>query len=146
MKLDAIQRHVRAARRALQAGGCLALLAVACWPASAPAQDAKPHTIRLVVDYGDGAQVHWTALSWREGMTVLDALAAAAKHPHPITFETRGTGASTLVTRIGDLKNEGTGRNWLYSVNGKLANVGAGAYQLKAGDAVLWEFKVYRYN
>jgi hypothetical protein len=79
-------------------------------------------------------------------MTVVDLLAAAAKHPHGITFETRGSGASTLVTRIGDLKNEGAGRNWLYSVNGKLANVGAGAYKLGAGDAVLCEFKVYRYN
>ena len=93
-----------------------------------------------------GADPVLAALPWREGMTVVDALGAAAKHPHGITFESRGRGASALVTRIGDLKNEGTGRNWLYSVNGKLANVGAGAYKLSAGDVVLWEFKVYRYN
>jgi len=79
-------------------------------------------------------------------MTAVDALAAAKKHPHGITFEKRGRGASTLVTQIDDLKNEGDGKNWLYSVNGKTARVGAGAYQLKSGDAVLWEFKVYEYN
>jgi hypothetical protein len=144
MNLSRFQRDGRAVRRAFLAAGAFALLAVALGAPVATAQDAKPQAVRLVVDYGDGAQLHWTALPWREGMTVLDALATAAKHPHGITFETRGSGASTLVTRIGDLKNEGNGRNWLYSVNGKLANVGAGAYKLSAGDAVLWEFKVYR--
>jgi ABC-type transport system substrate-binding protein len=110
------------------------------------AADVKAETVRLVVDYGDGAQVHLTALPWRDGMTVLDALAAAKKHPHGITFAQRGSGASSLVTQIGDLKNEGDGKNWLYTVNGKLAPVGAGAYKLKAGDGILWEFKDYEYN
>ena len=110
------------------------------------AAEEKAKTVRLVVDYGDGAQVHFKALPWRDGMTVLDALAAAKKHPHGITFAQRGSGASSLITQIDDLRNEGDGKNWLYTVNGKLARVGAGAYQLKAGDAILWEFKVYEYN
>jgi len=108
--------------------------------------EPKPATVQLVVDYGDGVQVHFTALSWRTGMTVLDALTAAQKHAHGITFSYRGSGSSAMITKIGDLKNEGDGKNWLYEVNGKPAEISAGILELKAGDAVLWKFQVYDYN
>ncbi len=106
----------------------------------------KPDTVSMVVDYGDGVQVHFTALPWQDSMTVLDAIDAAAKHPHGVKFEKRGRGTATLVTGIGKLKNEGSGKNWLYSVNKKDADVGVGAYRLEPGDAILWEFKAYDYN
>jgi hypothetical protein len=106
----------------------------------------KTSTVRLVIDYGDGAQLHLTAIPWREGMTALDALSAAKSHRHGVSFLARGSGASTMVTKIGDLANEGDGRNWLYSVNDKQAEMGAGAYKLAAGDVVLWKFKTYEYN
>ncbi|MEX0677140.1 MAG: DUF4430 domain-containing protein [Pirellulales bacterium] len=148
-----IRRHLGGPTRcALCVVARLAVLAAAVsipTVASAPrslAADEKAATVRLVVDYGDAAQVHFKALPWRDGMTVLDALVAAEKHPHGITFAKRGDGASALITQIDDLKNEGNGKNWLYTVNGKLAPLGAGAYKLKAGDAILWEFKVYEYN
>jgi hypothetical protein len=91
-------------------------------------------------------EVHFTALPWREGMTVQDALSAAQAHRHGITFVHRGTGSSAMITKIGDLKNEGDGKNWLYSVNGKKAEQSAGAYKLKPLDTILWKFEVYEYN
>jgi hypothetical protein len=103
-------------------------------------------TVRLVVDYGDGVEVHFTRLAWRKGMTVLDALAAARKHRHGVSFAHRGSGSSALITKIGDVENQGGGqnsKNWLYSINGKPAEVGAGAMQLNSGDAILWKFQVY---
>lgn len=107
---------------------------------------AAATTVRLVVRYGDGVETHFVALPWKKGMTVLDALAAAQKHRHGITFVQRGKGTSALVTQIGDVKNEGTGKNWIFSVNDKTADVGAGGYELKAGDAILWKFSEYDYN
>ena len=111
------------------------------------AADAKgPASVRLVVDYGDGVETHFTALKWANGMTALDALSAAKSHKHGISFEQRGSADTALVTKIGDLKNEGNGKNWLYSVNGKPGEVSAGIQPLKAGDAVLWKFQTYDYN
>ena len=106
----------------------------------------KASTVRLVVDYGDGVQVHFMALPWSEGMTVLEALTAAQKHPRGITFTHRGSGSSALITAIGNLKNEGggeTAKNWLFYVNDKQSEVGVGTYKLKSGDAVLWKFQTY---
>jgi hypothetical protein len=116
--------------------------------AAAPTADAadKPQIVEMVVDYGDGVQLRFTALPWRAKLTVLDALEAAGKHPHGVKFDKRGRGAQAMVTAIGNVKNEGNGKNWLFSVNDKPADVGAGAYELEAGDAVLWEFKTYEYN
>jgi len=128
-----------------QATRLLALAWLVLWSGIALAADPRP-AVRLVVDYGDGVQVHFTALPWSNGMTVVDALAASQKHPRGIKFVQRGRGTSAMITEIGGQKNEGDGKNWLYSVNGKSADVGAGGYELKAGDVILWEFKPYEYN
>jgi hypothetical protein len=108
--------------------------------------EPKGSTVRLVVDYGDGVEVHFTALPWRADMTVLNALSAAQAHRHGMAFTNRGSGASAMVTKIGDVKNEGDGRNWLYYVNDKQGEISAGAMKLKSGDAVLWRFETYDYN
>jgi len=113
------------------------------------AAEPAPATVRLIVDYGDGVQVHFTALAWREGMTVLDALTAAQAHRHGISFVHHGSGSTAMVTKIGDLKNEGgagEGKNWLYRLNDKPGEVGAGAAKLKPADVVLWKFQAYDYN
>jgi hypothetical protein len=126
-----------------------AVLLVAMAAEAAAADDPPAQNVRLVIDYGDGVETHYKQLAWREGMTALDALAAVKAHPRGVSFGHRGSGTSTLVTKIGDLENEGGGaksKNWLYFVNGKAATVGAGAYKLKAGDTVLWKFQTYSYN
>lgn len=112
-------------------------------PLTTAAAAQKAATVQLVVDYGDGAELRFKALSWKEGMTVLDVLNAAKAHRHGITFVTRGKGSSTLVTKIGDQANEGDGKNWLYSVNEKRGEVSAGAQKVEPQDTILWTFQVY---
>jgi hypothetical protein len=97
--------------------------------------------VRLIVDYGDGVQKHFTALPWKDGMTVLDAMKAAQEHPRGVKLQYRGSGATAFLTQIDDVKNEGAGRNWVYRVNDQLADRGFGVFQLKAGDTVLWKFE-----
>ncbi len=104
------------------------------------AEDAAPR-VRVVVDYGDGVEKHFTAISWREGMTVLDAMQAAQEHPRGLKFKFRGSGATAFLTQIDDLENQGRGGNWVYRVNGELAERSFGVYHLEAGDAVLWRFE-----
>lgn len=101
---------------------------------------AKP-AVRLIVDFGDGAQRVYTALPWTKGMTVLDAMDKARTHPHGITFEHTGRGETAFLTRIEDLRNEGGGkRNWHYWVNTDLADRSFGAYALEPADVVTWKF------
>ena len=129
----------------------LALLGVAAvlgprTVAIAGAAEKSAESIRLVIDYGDGVELHFKALGWRKGMTVLDALAAAAKHQRGVAFKQRGSGGSALVTKIGDLKNGPQPTKWMYAVHGPEAEIGAGAQSLKPNDVVLWRFQVYDYN
>ena len=136
----------------------VALLLTALTPGLAAAADsaAKPavakaaaQAVQLIVDFGDGVEVHYTRLPWKEGMTALDALAAATKPRHAIRFEKVGSGVNTKVTSIDELANEGGGRtrkNWMFYVNRKKSDVGSGAAQLGAGDVVLWRFERFDYN
>lgn len=129
-----------AQRRALLVSAAVLMSAV-CAPAahSAPATD----TVKLVIDYGDGAELHLPSLPWREGITAFDVLSLAQKHPHGVKFRHRGSGAHAKVEQIGDLTNQGDGKNWIYSVNGKQGEVSSGIHTLKRGDAVLWKFQTY---
>jgi len=120
---------------------CCALLLLGYSGAtSSAAEPAAEKTVRMTIDYGDGVRKEFTALPWKEGATVFDALQSAAKHPRGIKVEHRGSGATTLITTIDGLKNEGAGRNWLYEVNEKLGETSCAIAELKPGDAVLWRF------
>ena len=122
------------------------LLAVGWYPATSQrsAQADEPRTVRLVVDYGDGVEKHFTSLPWKADMTVLDVLQAAARHPRGIRFQHRGSGSTAFVTSIDGVKNEGgKGRNWVYRVDGKLGDRSCGVYRVKAGQKVLWAFATY---
>lgn len=133
--------------RALPTWGWLLLTAL-IFRASAGAAAAEPETaaktVRLTIDYGDGVQKQFTGLAWKEGATVFDTLQSAAKHPRGIKVSHQGAGATTLITAIDDLKNEGRGRNWLFEVNGKLGEKSCALVELKPGDAVLWRFATYK--
>lgn len=106
--------------------------------------DPKPPTVQLIIDYGDGVQKHFTTLEWKEGMTVLDAMAAAHKHPRGIKIVYRGKGETAFLTQIDELENEGRGRNWVYRVNGELAKKSFAILTVKAADTILWTFGEYR--
>lgn len=121
------------------------LLLVACGRGATavddPAVVAKTDTVRVIIDYGDGVERHFTALPWHKKTTVLAAMQAAQAHVHGIRFEFRGQNDTALLTRIDDLSNEGSGRNWTYRVNDQVANKSFGVFELAAGDTVLWKFK-----
>ncbi len=124
-------------------------LAVQSGARSAPtaADDAPPppaETVRMVVDYGDGVEKHFSALAWKEGMTVMDVLVAAQEHPRGIKFVHRGKDATAFLTQIDELENEGRGRNWVYRVNDTLATKSCAIFEVKAGDTILWKFGEYR--
>lgn len=111
--------------------------------ASSPPDEEPAHSVRLIVDYGDGVQTVFTALEWSKGMTALDALRQASEHPHGVALKYRGHGETAFVEKIADLENEGGGarsRNWLYRVNGATAKQGAGITRLAPDDVVLWKF------
>jgi hypothetical protein len=135
-----------ACRRAAPSWVALATFVLAGLSAAAAAPESPPaaKAVSLAIDYGDGFQKQYASLPWKEGMTVLDALAAARAHPRGITFKHRGSGETALLLQIDDLANErAAGRNWIYRVNGKLADRSFGIYRLQAGDAVLWRFEKY---
>ncbi|MEE3372790.1 MAG: DUF4430 domain-containing protein [Planctomycetota bacterium] len=109
--------------------------------------DAAPRPnegVQMIIDYGDGVQKHFTALSWKKGMTGLDALNQAKRHPRGIRFSYRGKGARGFLTAIDGLKNEGQGKNWIYRVNGKLGDRSFAIQTLNPGDVTLWNFGQYK--
>ena len=136
------------ARRSLVLASLVATALATGWTVprtTARAAEEPAKTVSLAVDYGDGSQKQFTALAWREGLTVLDAVRAAEKHPRGIKCELRGSGDTAFLVKIDDLKNEGgAGRGWMFRVNGKLADRSLGVFPLQAGDAVLWKFEKYR--
>ncbi|MHC4107435.1 MAG: DUF4430 domain-containing protein [Planctomycetota bacterium] len=135
--------HVAGLLRVLAATGCLAVALVAVGFAPRPAPPPAVHRVRLVVDYNDGVQKHFTALPWKKGMTVLDAMKLAKASPHGITFEYRGSAADAFLTRIDDLENQGgeaDKKNWLFWVNTRFADRSFGIQELEPADVVLWRF------
>ncbi len=108
-------------------------------PSAAQAADK----VKLVIDYGDGVEKHFTQLTYKKDMTVLDAVRLAEKHAHGIKVEVRSSGSTAFLEKIDDIANEGSGKNWVYRVNDKLGDRSIGIYKLQPGDAVLWRFQEY---
>jgi Domain of unknown function (DUF4430) len=131
-------RSTRLTRRAAARLLGAVLLIVAAAGDRAQAQSA---TVRLVIDYGDGASKTITGLPWAKGSTVLDVMNAAKSRPHGITFSYTGSGASAFLTRIDDVANEGGGKkNWQLWVNTSYADKSFAVYELQPSDVVFWRF------
>jgi hypothetical protein len=126
---------------------CSVLAAV--FAMGAGAADSQPSgtaakTVTLTIDYGDGVEKRFKAIPWREGMTALDTMQFAGKHPRGIEYKMRGKGKTAFLTRIDDLANRGSrDGNWIYRVNGKQGQSSFALYRLKPQDAVLWTFGTY---
>jgi hypothetical protein len=122
-------------RTLLWAAGCLLLSCMAV----ASAQERR--TVKLFIDFGDGFEKRYSALPWREGMTVLDAMQQASRHPHGIEFKHTGAGKTAFLTAIDDAANEGQdGRNWIYHVNQDRGDRSIGVKQLSITDVVRWKY------
>jgi tripartite-type tricarboxylate transporter receptor subunit TctC len=119
----------------------LALLVVGGVAGLATAQPAE--TVHLIVDYGDGTMKAINDIPWSQGQTVLDMMNAAKARPRGITFESRGSGPTALLTKIDDLASQGGGsgaKNWQFWVNEAYGNRSFGIYEVKPQDTVLWRF------
>ncbi len=101
-------------------------------------------TVALVIDYDDGVEKHFRELPWKAGMTVLDVIQAAQRHPRGSQFVYRSEGDTAFLTQIDDVKNEGSGRNWIFSINGQLGKRSFAVTEVKSGDRVLWKFTQYK--
>lgn len=134
-------KHAPATTRAGASGAAVGAGGVAAVPATT--------TITLVIDFGDGTQRRFTDLAFAPGMTVVDAMRAAAAHARPLVFESKGSGPGAIITSIEGIRDEGAGTNpgaaraWQYWVNAAYGETSAGAAALKAGDRVSWAFRPY---
>lgn len=101
--------------------------------------------VALTIDYGDGFQKRLPKVTWRAGMTVLDVLEEAKKHPRArLKIRYQGSGATALLLQIDDVVNQGGGKlNWIYSINGKKADRSFAIKALQPSDEVLWKFETY---
>lgn len=113
----------------------------------AAADPAAEQSVRLVIDYNDGLEKHFTAIPWKPGLTVFGALQQAAKHPRGIKFESTGSGATLFILSLDGIKNQaGDGdRNWIFSVNDKKGNKSSAVTELKPGDTVRWKYDVFEF-
>ncbi len=112
-------------------------------PAAAKS-NTKKKTVRIEIDYSDGAQKILSAIPWKPRMTLSDAMTYAAAHKHGIKIKTRGKGSIRFLEKIDDLANQGaSGPNWVFRVNGKLGDRSYAITPLKPGDAILWKFDTY---
>ena len=120
-----------------------ALLVVAAGVATGPTAGSSEDTVRLIVDYGDGAAKTVNNLAWIKDNTVLDAMKAATARPRGISFSYTGSGDSAVLTRIDDVQNQGGGagkKNWQYWVNGAYGDRSFAVFELQAQDTIVWRF------
>lgn len=108
-----------------------------------PSPRPQGETFSLTIEFGNGAEMRFESLPWRDRMTVLEGLQAAGEFRPGITFSRRGAGETAFVTAIEGLKNAGAdGGNWIYEINGEKAMRSAGAQTLQSGDALLWRYSL----
>lgn len=121
-----------------------ALLAVAIgWATGSTAAGSDDQSVRLIVDYGDGAAKTIAKLAWAKGDTVLDVMKAATSRPHGISFSYTGSGNSAILTKIDDVQNQGGGaekKNWQFWVNDGYGGGSFATFELHAQDTVVWRF------
>jgi hypothetical protein len=133
-------RGSRSIRRRVALWAAVLLVVATAW-ATRPV--AAGDTIRLIVDYGDGASKTVANLPWAKGNTILDAMKAATTRPHGISFSYTGSGDSAVLTKIDDVQNEGGGagrKNWQYWVNGTYGDRSFAVFELQAQDTIVWRF------
>ncbi|MGP1345646.1 MAG: DUF4430 domain-containing protein [Phycisphaerales bacterium] len=115
-------------------------------PVAEGAKQPAALTVRLIIDFNNGAQRVYTNLAWQKDMTVLDALRQASEHPNGFELEFRGAGETAFITAIDGVANERGGReskNWLFWVNTQFSNRSAGVSALAPGDVVLWRYDLW---
>ncbi|UUO05583.1 DUF4430 domain-containing protein [Blastopirellula sp. J2-11] len=105
---------------------------------------AEPEkTVEVVIDFGDGSEIHYTQIPWKKAENVFTATQTASQHPRGFELQARGSDETRFVFSIADVKNEGNGRNWIFRVNDKLATRSCELVEIAPDDVVLWRFQRY---
>jgi hypothetical protein len=106
-----------------------------------PSSRQTGETVRLEIDFGNGARRVFDALPYEVEMTVADVMAQAREFRPGISFAQIGEGAGGFLTELEGLKNEGaSGRNWRYEVAGKPGTKSFCLEGVAAGELVRWSF------
>jgi len=98
--------------------------------------------VSLMLDFGADELKTFNNLTLPRNSTILDLLKKVSTENNlALKYKDFGGDLGVLIETIGD-KTNNTKENiyWQYWVNNQYAQVGAGAYQLKNGDAVEWKY------
>lgn len=90
--------------------------------------------VKVEIDYGGVQQNREVEITWKQGITALEALQSVAK------IETRKIGEYLLVTSIGGVEGKKGDKIWYYDINGKRATSIANKCILREGDHMRWEY------
>ncbi|HEY4510030.1 MAG TPA: DUF4430 domain-containing protein [Candidatus Paceibacterota bacterium] len=94
--------------------------------------------VDLEIDYGNGDEQSFPGKLAGRGDTVLDVLDILERQ-NGITIEKRNfPGLGVFIEAIHGVENTNNSY-WQFWVNGEYSQVGAGQYELKDGDKVLWK-------
>lgn len=129
------------ARRALCLLLAVAAVAVAvagCGLGAGAERKGAGVKLSVTRDFGETRLSARTAASVKQDQTVMRLLQSSNK------VKTRYGGG--FVQSVDGLTGTGQGgsRDWFYYVNGILADKGAAEYEVRAGDAVQWDFRYWR--
>lgn len=96
--------------------------------------EPQDQTVTVGIDFGARRYYETKTVSWKEGMTVLNALQSA------IRLETRPMGDDIYVTSIDGVAERKDEKGWLFDVNGKMGDTFANKTPLNPGDYVRWNY------
>ena len=99
-----------------------------------PAAYGASQNITVEIDYGGLQQSRKVEITWKQGITALEALQSVAK------IETKQAGEFILVTSIDGVEGQSGAKAWYYDINGKRATSFANKCILNEDDHVRWTY------
>jgi len=99
-----------------------------------PTAYGASQNITVEIDYGGLQQSRKVEITWKQGITALEALQSVAK------IETKQAGEFILVNSIDGVEGQSGAKAWYYDINGKRATSFANKCILNEGDRMRWEY------
>ncbi|MDL2288957.1 DUF4430 domain-containing protein [Oscillospiraceae bacterium OttesenSCG-928-F05] len=111
-------------------------------PAAETEEPPEEQVVTLSLEGPEGMLVENASLAYVEGMTAFDALEALCGE-QGLALDVSGSGGSVYVRGIGNIyeRDYGPMSGWIYTVGGVSPSKSSGAYELSAGDHVLWRYR-----
>jgi len=99
-----------------------------------PAASGASQNVTVEIDYGGLQQSRKVEITWKQGITALEALQSVAK------IETKQAGEFILVNSIDGVEGQSGAKAWYYDINGKRATSFANKCILNEDDHVRWTY------